>query len=172
MKRTKGLALLVLTLALGCNVAKAESFGRWEPPIECGQAFGVGSQEGLRCLRYSLDEAATDYAAHLIERQGQALVGENFRFVHRLSWSPTSSAATRNLDAVFPLNFASSSGGAGLGGTTALFLQQGITRWQDDTGFTRNDLRQGVTYRFALNATSILGVSALYQENLGNYIRS
>ncbi len=167
MKRTKGLVLLVLILGLGYNVARAESFRGWEPPIECGQALGVGSQEGLLCLRYSLDEAVTDYAAHLIERQGQALVGENFRFVHRLSWSPTSSAGpTRNLDAVFPLNFASSAGGAGLG-WTALFLQQGITRWQDNAGLNRNDIRQGVTYRFVPpDSTSILGFSALYQENL------
>ncbi|MDE0457122.1 MAG: hypothetical protein OXI15_07520 [Chromatiales bacterium] len=164
------LSALMLTLALGGGwgtAAQAENSEGWTLPMECGQALEASVQESLRCLRFRLDGAVGDYAAHLIEQQGQVLFGDKFRFVHRLSWSPFSAGTSRNLDAVIPLQFLSGDAAPDIG-RTALFLQQGVTRWRDDAGFIRNDIRHGVAYRFALSddKKSILGMSALYQENI------
>ena len=165
--RLPAFALAGFMLGLCGAVAQADNLGDWAPPMECGPAFGAGSTSGLRCLKHSVDEAVADYAAHLIEQQGQTLFGNNFRVVHRLSWSPFSSGTSRNLDTVIPLSFSSGDAAPRIG-KTALFLQQGVTRWQDSSGFTRNDIRSGVTHRFALSdeGENILGISALYQENI------
>lgn len=159
-------AVAGLLVGLCGAVAQADNLEGWAPPMECGHAFGAGPTSGLRCLKNSLDEAAADYAAHLIEQQGQTYFGDNFRFVHRLSWSPFTADTSRNLDTVIPLQFSTGEAAPQIG-KTALFLQHGVTRWQDNAGFTRNDIRHGVAYRFALSDDNenILGMSALYQEN-------
>ncbi len=161
------LAFAGFMLGLHGAVAQADNLEGWAPPMECGHAFGAGSTSGLRCLKHSLDEAVADYAAHLIEQQGQTLFGDNFRIVHRLSWSPFRAGTSRNLDTVIPLHFGAGDAAPRIG-KTALFLQQGVTRWQDSSGFTRNDIRSGVAHRFALSddGENILGISALYQENI------
>lgn len=138
----------------------------WWLPTECAQSLEADGAVGLRCLNYRLGGVLADYAANLIEQQGQTLFGNNFGFVHRLSWSPFSAGASRDIDAVFPLQFAA--GGEVARPESALFLQQGVTRWQDNDGFTRNDVRQGIVYRFALSEApeSIFGVAAFVQENV------
>jgi len=160
-------AVAGLLIGLCGEVAQAENLHDWALPVECGQAFGAGPTTGLRCLKHSLDETAANYAARLIEQQGQTVFGDRFRFVHRLSWSPFSAGTSRNLDAVVPLQFTAGNAAPGIG-KIALFLQQGVTRWQDNAGFIRNDIRQGIAYRFALSDDheNILGMSALYQENI------
>ena len=160
-------AVAGLMVGLCSAIAQAENLEDWVPPMECGQAFEAGSTSGLRCLKHSLDESASDYVAHLIEQHGQALLGDNFRVVHRLSWSPFSAGTSRNLDTVIPLHFSTGVAAPEIG-KTSLFLQQGVTRWQDSSGFTRNDIRSGVAHRFALSddGENILGMSALYQENI------
>ena len=136
-------------------------------PIECAQALEADTVGGLHCLNYSLGGAFADYAARLIEKQGQALFGRHFGFVHRLSWSPFSAGSSRDLDAVIPLKFAAG-GGVAETDESALFLQQGVTRWQDNEGFTRTDIRQGIVYRLALPKASadIVGIAAFVQENV------
>ena len=165
--RLPPLALAGFMLGLCGAAAQADNLEGWAPPMECGHALGAGPTSGLRCLKHSLDEVVADYAAHLIQQQGQTLLGDNFRVVHRLSWSPFTAGTSRNLDTVIPLQF-SSDNAAPEFGKTALFLQQGVTRWQDSSGFTRNDIRSGVVHRFALSddGENILGISALYQENI------
>ena len=52
---------------------------------------------------------------------------------------------------------------------SALFMQQGITRWWDGEGRLHNDLRYGLVYRFRMGAQAdadILGVSLLQQHNV------
>ena len=55
-----------------------------------------------------------------------------------------------------------------LDATSATFVQQGLTRWVDEDGHRRNDVRYGVTYRFRLPAreTDVFGLSLFSQENL------
>lgn len=157
------LAIAWLLVVCGGAAHAQDSLDNWRP-TECGQAFVTGPTHGLRCLKHSLGAVVADYAAHLVEQRGQALFGDNFAFVHRLSWSPFVAGTIRNLDTVIPLQF----GHGDSAPETALFFQQGVTRWQDEAGFTRNDVRHGVAYRFALSDdhANILGLSAIYQENI------
>ena len=53
--------------------------------------------------------------------------------------------------------------------TGAFFLQHGLTRYSDDHGLLRNDLRYGAVHRFDLTdepEANVLGVSAFLQQNL------
>lgn len=166
-KLSRKLSAAVLTLAFvgGWGGAAQGETQNWALPMECGEAMEASSREGFRCLKFRLDGAVGDYAAHLIEQQGQALFGEHFGFVHRLSWSPFSTGTRRNLDAVIPLQFALNDTAPKTG--SALFVQSGITRWQDSAGFTRNDVRHGFVYRFALSdERNIFGMSTFFQENV------
>ena len=53
---------------------------------------------------------------------------------------------------------------------SAFFLQQGVTRWVDDRGTDRNDLRFGAVRRFGLSgegaASGVLGLSTFVQQSL------
>ena len=140
----------------------------WEGATGCGETFEGGFSVGARCLADRLGGVVADEAAHLVGEQGRALFGANFRFVHRLSWSPFGAGVAGNLDAVVPLNFAAGRAEEGVQ-ESALFLQQGLTRWRDGEGFRRNDARYGAAYRFALSdapGADVLGFSTLLQENL------
>ena len=51
----------------------------------------------------------------------------------------------------------------------ALFLQWGVSRYTDDRGMRRDDLRYGLVRRFALSDTpgaDVFGVSGLFQQGL------
>ena len=165
------LAMGGLMFAAGAARAEADNgdgLPQWLPTgralLECGRAFEAGATAS-RCLKYRFDETVMEYAAQLVDDRGKAVFGENFSFTHRLSWSPFSAAVTRNLDIVIPLHPGDAAPELG---NSALFLQQGITRWHDNAGFIRNDIRHGLAYRFALSdeREDVLGVSALYQENI------
>ena len=160
-------------LALGgaaAQAADADSIPSWvwDGATGCGETFEGGFSIGAHCLADRLGSVVADEAAHLVGEQGRALFGENFRFVHRLSWSPFGEGVAGNLDAVIPLSFAAGRSAEGVQ-QNALFLQQGLTRWRDGEGFRRNDLRYGTAYRFALSdepGADVLGFSTLLQENL------
>ena len=140
----------------------------WDGATGCGETFEGGFSIGAHCLADRLGSVVADEAAHLVGEQGRALFGENFRFVHRLSWSPFGEGVAGNLDAVIPLSFAAGRSAEGVQ-QNALFLQQGLTRWRDGEGFRRNDLRYGTAWRFALSdepGADVLGFSTLLQENL------
>ena len=111
-----------------------------------------------------------DGLALVAEGQGRRVFGENFRVVHRLSWSPygDGGGVAGNLDAVVPLNFAVRRSETGAE-ESALFLQQGLTRWRDKDGFRRTDVRYGAAYRFTLSDepdADVLGLSTVVQENV------
>ena len=142
--------------------------------MNCGSAFeGSGSaaaSNGLHCLSGELGGAVMDGLALVAEGQGRRLFGENFRVVHRLSWSPygDGGGVAGNLDAVVPLNFAVRRSETGAE-ESALFLQQGLTRWRDKDGFRRTDVRYGAAYRFTLSDepdADVLGLSTVVQENV------
>ncbi len=144
--------------------------------MNCGPAFegpGSGSaaaSNGLHCLSGEFGGAVMDGLALVAERQGRRVFGENFRVVHRLSWSPygDGGGVAGNLDAVVPLNFAARRSETGAE-ERALFLQQGLTRWRDKDGFRRTDMRYGAAWRFTLSDgpdADVLGLSTVVQENV------
>ncbi len=142
--------------------------------MNCGSAFeGSGSaaaSNGLHCLSGELGGVVMDGLALVAEGQGRRVFGENFRVVHRLSWSPygDGDGVAGNLDAVVPLNFAVRRSETGAE-ESALFLQQGLTRWRDKDGFRRTDVRYGAAYRFMLSDepdADVLGLSTVVQENV------
>ena len=66
-----------------------------------------------------------------------------------------------DLDAVIPLAFTESL--TDRRARSSLFLQQGITRWRDSEGVSRDDLRYGLAYRFRSTDeadSDIVGLSA------------
>lgn len=135
----------------------------------CGPVFEGSRTAGVDCLSGEFGGFLVGAAARLAESEGRAVLGENFRVVHRLSWSPFGEGLSGNLDAVIPLGFLSGGEDAAAGAGRAVFLQQGVTRWRDKEGFRRNDARLGAGYRFALSdapGADVLGVQAVVQENL------
>ena len=135
----------------------------------CGHALGEGMPEGSRCLGvWSVNQLLLDAATRFATEQGRAVFGEHFRIVNSLTYSPEGNGLGGGIDVVLPL--AASTPGSGTASATgAFFLQQGITRWVDDHGFNRNDLRLGAVRRFSLSeeddASGLLGVSAFVQQS-------
>ena len=129
------------------------------------------------CLvEQALNTVVMEEVSRFASEQGRFLFGDNFRLVNRLSWSPTGGTGlVGDIDAVFPLAFGTASdpvsmAPAGPGTESdALFLQWGVSRWTDDVGMRRDDLRYGLVRRFALPNTpgaDVLGVSGLLQQGL------
>ncbi len=123
---------------------------------------------GSRCVGDRLGGLLVDEAARFMTEQGRRVFGERFSLVHRMSWSPLGQGLAGELDAVIPLAYR----GRAQSGTdepalpgSALFLQQGMTRWTDEHGLRRNDVRLGGAWRFAADA-NVYGATALVQENL------
>ena len=124
---------------------------------------------GSRCVGDRLGGLLVDAAARLATEQGRRVFGEYFSLAHRMSWSPLGQGLAGELDAVVPLAYR---GRAQTGADdapalpgSALFLQQGMTRWTDEHGLRRNDVRLGGAWRFAAGA-NVYGATALVQENL------
>ena len=123
---------------------------------------------GSRCVGDRLGGLLVDAAARLATEQGRRVFGDNFSLVHRMSWSPLGQGLAGELDAVVPLAYrgrAQSDADAQALPGSALFLQQGMTRWTDEHGLRRNDVRLGGAWRFAAGA-DVYGATALVQENL------
>ena len=116
---------------------------------------------GLNHLLGEGTRLASDY--------GKSAFGQHFRLVGNLTYSPIpgQTGLVGDLDAVFP--FAGGESDTGLQGSgSALFLQQGITRWWDNTSSLHNDLRHGLVYRFRTSDkldADILGVSLFHLTN-------
>ena len=124
---------------------------------------------GSRCVGDRLGGLLVDAATRLATDQGRRVFGDNFSLVHRMSWSPLGQGLAGELDAVIPLAYrgrtrSGADDAPALPGS-ALFLQQGLTRWTDGRGLRRNDVRLGGAWRFAAGA-DVYGATALVQENL------
>ena len=123
---------------------------------------------GSRCIGDRLGGLLVEEAARFLTEQGRGVFGEHFSLVHRMSWSPLGRGLAGELDAVVPLAYRgrvrSGEDAQALSGG-AFFLQQGVTRWTDEHGFRRNDVRLGTALRFAAGA-DVVGATALVQENL------
>ena len=168
----------VLVLAFGSLPAQAdESQGvldHWG-----AHTFGIESCAGMLELPDSEISTATGCVADQVilgllgiavqfaDEHGKALFGEHFRLDHRLGFSTSGGGLGGDLDAVIPLNSFTSVSDDRV--TRALFLQNGLSRWRDEHGFQRNDMRLGMVHRIAVSeqpGTGVFGTSVFFQENL------
>ena len=134
----------------------------------CETAFNATMSEGSRCFFVRGLNVALDEAARLANEYGKQSFGEHFQIVSNLTYSPVSgqSGLRGDLDVVIPLS--QSEPMAGDVSTSAIFFQQGITRWWDGSGFLHNDLRNGLVYRFRVSdrpEADVFGVSVLHLVN-------
>ena len=170
------LAFLVTAgLVLGSSAASAD-MGEWlrnESIVGaggCESALNETASEGVRCVAELGLSRLLEESIRLAAEHGKQAFGEHFQVVGNLAWSPNRNGLVGDLDAVFP--FTSS---AEPEDDSSLFFQQGITRWRDDAGAVRNDLRQGIVRRFRVSDApdaDILGVSAfhLYSAEHGHQV--
>ena len=105
-------------------------------------------------LKKSIDSA---------DQYGKTVFGENFKFFGDLTYQ-SGAGFVNDLDVVIPLAFTDKDQRT----RSSLFLQQGITRWRDSQGDSRDDLRIGVAYRFRLTDkpdSDVVGLSAFSLHN-------
>ena len=135
----------------------------------CGTAFNETMSTGARCLFGRGLDIGLDEGTRLANEYGKQAFGEHFQVVANLTYSPATerSGLRGDLDVVFPL-----SGGEPMTGnetsSSAIFFQQGITRWWDSSGSLHNDLRHGLVYRFRVSDrpdADAVGVSMLHLVN-------
>ena len=129
------------------------------------------SEQGLGAARDCITEAVVGGllagAVALGNQQGKGVFGEQFHIEARMNRAETRTGLGGALDAIIPLNlFESTSGRAN---SKALFLQNGLTRWTDEQGARRTDIRHGVVHRLAMSDAldaGIVGASVFFEENL------
>ena len=144
----------------------------WDRMATCVTPHAGNLADGTRCAGNRMGGLLLDEAVRFMSEQGQAAFGENFRLVHRMSWSPFGSGLAGELDMVVPLatvGAARVDADADALDGSAFFLQHGMTRWTDKRGARRNDMRLGTAYRFTLPSFSskdVFGASALVQQNV------
>lgn len=145
----------------------------WDRTATCLAPSAGGVADGARCVGNHMGRLLLDEAVRFMSEQGQTAFGENFRLVHRMSWSPFGTGLAGELDMVVPL---AAAGAARVGADdvdalhgSAFFLQHGVTRWTDKRGALRNDMRLGTAFRFTLPSFAgedVFGASALMQQNV------
>ena len=178
--RIPRIAAFALVLTFGVMPVNANESGIWaalERPEHallsgmqsCGPVLGESTSQGRRCLAgWSVDHLLLDAATRLATDQGQALFGRHFHIVNTMGYSPFGGGLTGGVDVVLPLMPSTSPIGEPqeLG---AFFLQQGVTRWVDSEGSSRNDIRIGAVRRFDLSdageGSGVLGVSTFLQQS-------
>ena len=167
---TRGIVLFGFFAAGATHVQANDTIDRlWE--------YSLGTAQGCQAVLNESTKSATqcflgDGINHLLDRsidfannQGKETIGEHFQITSRLNWSSVAGnmGISGDLDIVAPLSFAA--GNKTSYTASSFFLQQGITRWRDQSGAIRNDLRHGVAHRFRLSGepdSDIVGVSAFY----------
>ena len=150
-------------------------------PAEAGRCAsapgGIRSEgpESARCLLGSGLNLLLDEAMGLARGYGQEAFGPRFRVVGTPAFSavPGGVRLAGDVDVLIP--FAGGEpGGTGTPTGSALFLQQGVSRWRDGHDSLRNDFRLGLVYRFRLPGGldepygpdgDILGLSLLRLHN-------
>ena len=176
----RAITICILTGSLTAVPASShatETVAQWaiDPARACTSALSGDSAnwaEGSRCLGDRLGGFLVDEAARFMTEQGRGVFGEHFNLTHRMSWSPLGQGLAGELDAVFPLAFSDGARHGSKGNTphgSAFFLQHGITRWTDEHGDRRHDMRLGTAFRFTLphfTGANVVGATALVQENM------
>ena len=164
------LALIVAAgLVLGSSVASAD-MGEWlrnESIVGaggCESAINEATSAGVRCIAGLGLSQLLEEGTRLATEHGRQAFGEHFQAAGNLGWSRNGNGLAGDLDVVFPFSFS-----AEPGDDSSLFFQQGISRWRDDAGAVRNDLRQGIVRRFRISDRAdadILGASIFFLHGL------
>ena len=163
----------VTALAIGSSVQAAPPERIWQEALSragaCEAALNETLSTGARCLFESGLNMALDEGTGLADEYGKQTFGDHFRVVGNLTYSSISDRAGLggDLDVVLPLSGGDPTSAEAASGS-ALFLQQGITRWWDSFGSLHNDLRHGLVYRFRVSDhgdADILGVSMFHLMN-------
>ncbi len=159
----------------------------------CNTALNEGHTNGRDCIKQGIEQElgnkAIGLAFNTTEQVGKHVFGEYFQVKNRLNYSAVEGVGVQgNLDTVIPLTHTQTLLGvkrtrkdrknrskalknavaASAPTQSNLFLQQGVTRWQDDEGVQRNDMRWGLVYRFNLTPVAgenILGFATFVQQN-------
>ena len=108
-----------------------------------------------------------DSALEFVEEHGKARFGEHFHIDRRLGLTASSGTLSADLDVVVPLTALSSVEDDAT--ARSFFMQNGVTRWRDEHGFQRSDMRLGFVHRYALYeepGDGVFGTSMFVQENL------
>ena len=108
-----------------------------------------------------------DSALEFVEEHGKARFGEHFHIDRRLGLTASSGTLSADLDVVVPLTALSSVEDDAT--ARSFFMQNGVTRWRDEHGFQRSDMRIGFVHRYALHeqpGDGVFGTSMFVQENL------
>ena len=167
-----------LALTLGSLSAQAEE--AQDVPSDWGiSMFGVencvGALQNTGNELTSVSDCAVDqvfsyladYALQFVEAHGKSQFGEHFHIDRRLGLTASSGTLSADLDVVVPLTALSSVESDAV--TRSFFVQNGLTRWRDEHGFQRSDVRLGFVHRYALHeepGDGVLGTSMFVQENL------
>ena len=141
----------------------------WENSLtatsSCMSAFDDTLSTGTRCFLDSGVNLFLKKGMDSANEYGKKAFGENFRFFGDVSYQ-SGTGFMNDLDVVVPLAFMESP--TDQRARSSLFLQQGITRWRDTEGDSRDDLRIGVVYRFRLTDdpnSDVVGLSAFSLHN-------
>ena len=129
----------------------------------CGTAFEGTLSSGTSCLLDSGLNLMLKKSIDSADQYGKTVFGENFKFFGDLTYQ-SGAGFVNDLDVVIPLAFTDKDQRT----RSSLFLQQGITRWRDSQGDSRDDLRIGVAYRFRLTDkpdSDVVGLSAFSLHN-------
>ena len=174
------LPLLASALALTLGSLSAQADEPQGVPNDWGiQMFGVENCFGTLEHANSAFTAATDCAVdqvfssladsalQFVEQHGKAQFGEHFHIDRQLGLVASTGTLSADLDVVVPLTALSSVEDDAV--TRSFFVQNGVTRWRDEHGFHRSDVRLGFVHRYALYdqpGEGVLGASMFVQENL------
>ena len=167
-------AVMLAGIVFAPSLARADSIGS---PFEelsgqagtCTAALHATPSQGADCLisrglNYLLEEGA-----QRVREYGAQAFGPHFQVVANPAVSTLGDGVRLGgeLDVVIPFAGATSPALSDPS-VSALFVQQGITRWWDRDGQLHNDLRYGLVYRFRMGGqadSDILGISLLQQHN-------
>ena len=174
------LPILAGALALTFGSLSAQADEPQEAPSDWGiSLFGVENCVGALqntgneltaasdCAIDQVFASLADTALQFVEEQGKARFGEYFHIDRRLGLTASSGTLSADLDVVVPLTALSSVEEDVV--TRSFFMQNGVTRWRDEHGFQRSDVRLGFVHRYALFEEpddGVFGTSMFVQENL------
>ena len=174
-----GIALAVgATASLWSSPARGDSAGRtWTEGLArigtCGTTLDAASSVDTRCFLDRSFNRVLDEGTRFADEYGKTVFGQHFQLVGNLAYSavPNQTGLVGDLDAVIPFLAGGEHGVEAEGSGSALFLQQGVTRWWDGSGSNslRNDLRHGLVYRFRISDeldADIIGISMFHLTNV------
>ena len=167
--------IIALAAALFFSPVESDAFDWfWQDSLtaagSCGTAIDGTLSSGTSCLLDGGVNLLLKKSMDSANEFGKKAFGENFQFFGDLSYQ-SGTGFVNDLDVVIPLAFTDKDQRT----RSSLFLQQGVTRWRDSEGDSRDDLRIGMAYRFKLTDkqdSDVVGMSAfsLHSADWGHQV--